>query len=54
MRIYKSASYIKSVRWILSVLPEYDNRNMSEEFGKETSELPSKGVPPYRVLLINV
>ena len=47
MRIYKSASYTKSVRWKPSVLPEYDSRNMSEEFCKETSELPSKGFPPY-------
>ena len=47
MRIYKSASYIKSVRWKPSVLPEYDSWNMLEEFCKETSELPCKWFPPY-------
>ena len=53
MRIYKSASYIKSARWKLSILPEYDNRNMSEELCKETSELPAKGFPPYCVLTLS-
>ena len=43
----ENAYNIKSARWKLSILPEYDNRNMSEEFCKETSELPYKGFPPY-------
>ena len=47
MRICKSASYIKSVRWKPLVIPEYDSRNMLEVFCKETPELPSKWFPPY-------
>ena len=45
----ENAYNIKSVRWKLSVLPEYDSWNMLEAFCKETSELPSKWFPPYCV-----